>query len=92
MLTDVTTGATRDLTPIDNVQVRLVAVGTQRPDEVLVEINDRRPDRHDLYRVNLQTEPASGSTATIDSSAFSPTISCVRGLRWREATTAASTS
>ena len=55
MLTDVTTGATRDLTPIDNVQVRLVALGSQRPDEALVEINDRRPDRHDLYRVNLQT-------------------------------------
>ena len=55
MLTDVTSGATRDLTPIDGVQVRLVATSPQRPDEALVEINDRRPDRHDLYRVNLQT-------------------------------------
>jgi dipeptidyl aminopeptidase/acylaminoacyl peptidase len=55
MVTDVASGATRDLTPFGNVQARLVAVSEQRPDEALVEINDRRPDRHDLYRVRLDT-------------------------------------
>lgn len=55
MLTDANTGVARDLTPIDDVQVRLVAIGTQHPEEALVEINDRRPDRHDLYRINLTT-------------------------------------
>ena len=53
MITDVTTGSTRDLTPLPNVQVRLVALSEAHPDEALVEINDRRPDQHDLYRVNL---------------------------------------
>jgi dipeptidyl aminopeptidase/acylaminoacyl peptidase len=55
MLTNVESGATRDLTPIENVQVRLVGMSRQQPDQVLVEINDRRPDRHDLYRIDLQS-------------------------------------
>ena len=53
MATDVMTGTTRDLTPMDDVQVRLVASSHQQPNVVLVEINDRRPDRHDLYRVDI---------------------------------------
>lgn len=55
MITDVASGRTRDLTPLPKVQVRLVALSAQHPDEALVEINDRRPDRHDLYRVSLRS-------------------------------------
>ena len=42
-----------DLTPVDNAQVRLVATSRQKLGRALVEINDRRPDRHDLYIVDL---------------------------------------
>jgi dipeptidyl aminopeptidase/acylaminoacyl peptidase len=52
MVADIATGEARDLTPVDDSQVRLVAASATH---ALVEINDRRPDRHDLYRVDLGT-------------------------------------
>ncbi len=53
MSVDVASKNTRDLTPIDNVQARLVATSRQKPGQVLIELNERRPDRHDLYLVDL---------------------------------------
>ncbi|MBS0210834.1 MAG: S9 family peptidase [Planctomycetes bacterium] len=52
---DLTTNETRDLTPLENVQAQIQAVSFKFPDELLVGLNDRDPQVHDVYRVNIQT-------------------------------------
>jgi dipeptidyl aminopeptidase/acylaminoacyl peptidase len=47
--------AARDLTPYENVQARIVAVPENDPAHILVALNDRNPQLHDVYRVNLAT-------------------------------------
>jgi dipeptidyl aminopeptidase/acylaminoacyl peptidase len=54
-ITDVESKQTRDLTPLDNVQARIAAVNHEYPNEIIVALNDRNPQLHDLYRVNLAT-------------------------------------
>jgi len=53
--TDVETGETKDLTPVENVHARLMGVSEKFPGELLVGLNDRIPQLHDIYRVNLET-------------------------------------
>jgi cytochrome c-type biogenesis protein len=45
----------RDLTPFDNVAARIQEVSEKRPDEILVAINNRVPQLHDIHRVNIRT-------------------------------------
>ena len=45
----------RDLTPIENVQARIIAAPLKTPNEIIVGINDRDPKMHDVYRINLTT-------------------------------------
>ncbi|MHC5025140.1 MAG: TolB family protein [Planctomycetota bacterium] len=52
---DLETGAERGLTPERGIQARLLMVDRDHPDEVLVAINDRDPQVHDVYRVNTRT-------------------------------------
>jgi dipeptidyl aminopeptidase/acylaminoacyl peptidase len=52
---DVDTGVSRDLTPMDGIQARLVAVDRDHPDEILVAINDRTPRAHDVWRIDTRT-------------------------------------
>jgi len=52
---DVTTGESRLLTPSSGVQARLVAASPRHPEEIVVGLNDRVPQLHDLYRVHLIT-------------------------------------
>jgi len=47
------TGVDRDLTPIDGVAARVEAVSPDRPDEILVGLNDRNEQLHDVYRIEL---------------------------------------
>jgi len=54
-LVDLASGATTDLTPQEGVQARIEKVSPDRPDEILISLNDRNPQLHDLYVVNLQT-------------------------------------
>ncbi len=49
------TGEIVDLTPLEGVQARIQAVSPKFPDEIVVALNDRTPQLHDLYRVNLDT-------------------------------------
>lgn len=49
------TGETVDLTPLEGVQARIQAVSPKFPDEMLVALNDRIPQLHDVYRVNIDT-------------------------------------
>lgn len=48
-------GELRDLTPLENVNARIENVTHRIPGELLVAINDRDPQLHDIYRVNLAT-------------------------------------
>ena len=45
----------RDLTPLENVRAAIYAVPKSTPNEILVGLNDRDPEYHDVYRVDLTT-------------------------------------
>ncbi|CAN5849124.1 S9 family peptidase [soil metagenome] len=53
---DLASGAMADLTPIDGVQARIEKISPESPTEILISLNDRNPQLHDLYRVNLTTK------------------------------------
>ncbi|MFQ5520529.1 MAG: S9 family peptidase, partial [Candidatus Methylomirabilia bacterium] len=53
--TDLETMETKDLTPIDGVAARVLAVSHHFPDEILVGLNDRDIRYHDIHRVNIRT-------------------------------------
>lgn len=48
-------GEERDLTPFENVQVRVIAQEADFPDEILIGLNRRDPQLHDVYRLDLRT-------------------------------------
>jgi dipeptidyl aminopeptidase/acylaminoacyl peptidase len=52
---DVESGDMRDLTPLEGVNAYISALSHLLPEEVLISINNRVPQLHDLYRVNLLT-------------------------------------
>jgi len=45
----------RDLTPYPSVQARVEAVDQKFPNEILVSINNRNPQLHDVYRADLKS-------------------------------------
>jgi len=47
--------AARDLTPIPQVRAMIFDVPKTTPGEIIVGLNDRRADLHDVYRLNLAT-------------------------------------
>jgi dipeptidyl aminopeptidase/acylaminoacyl peptidase len=52
---DLITGQTKDLTPLDGVQAQIEALSHSSPSDIIVGLNDRDPQLHDLYRINLHT-------------------------------------
>lgn len=50
---DLQTNDTRDLTPLDKVAAQIESVSYKFPQEILVGLNNRDPQVHDIYRVNL---------------------------------------
>ncbi len=44
-----------ELTPFESVQARIVAADRDFPDEILVAVNNRVPQMHDVLRVNTRT-------------------------------------
>jgi len=44
-----------DLTPLDKVRAEIVGLSHERPDVALVALNDRTPEYHDLYEINIAT-------------------------------------
>ena len=52
---DLTTDETTDLTPIDGIRAEILELSASRPDELLVGLNDRDPQFHDVYLVSLAT-------------------------------------
>lgn len=52
---DLSSVKTKDLTPFDGVQVRVQQGSPKHPDEILIGLNKRDPQFHDLYRLNITT-------------------------------------
>jgi len=50
---DIDTGEVADLTPFDGVAAHIVATTHHRPTEILVALNNRDPQWHDIYRIDL---------------------------------------
>lgn len=48
-------GEIKDLTPIEGVRAQLNEVSHRIPGEILVGLNDRSPQYHDLYRIDITT-------------------------------------
>ncbi|HEV3145423.1 MAG TPA: S9 family peptidase [Gemmataceae bacterium] len=44
-----------DLTPLKKVRAEILEVGHKFPNEILIGLNDRDPQYHDVYRLNLDT-------------------------------------
>ena len=44
-----------DLTPLDKVRAEIVGLSPERPDVALIALNDRTPEYHDLYEINIAT-------------------------------------
>lgn len=53
--TNVETGKTKDLTPIDGVRAELQGASEKFPNEILVGLNDRDKQLHDVWRINIDT-------------------------------------
>ena len=50
---DIDSGRSRDLTPFPKTTAQVVGISHRHPDALLVGMNDRDPQWHDLYRVDL---------------------------------------
>jgi len=59
---EVASGKDIDLTPIAGVQAQVVGVSPWRPGVVLVGLNDRKPEWHDLYEIDI----ASGARKLVE--------------------------
>ena len=78
------TGQTRDLTPYDGVQAIPHGFSDRFPQEVLIAINRRDPQYHDLYRVDIVTgeselivENDLGASGFVTDHAFEPRLATV---------------
>lgn len=45
----------RDLTPMDKVRAMIYDVPKKTPNEIIIGLNDRKPELHDVYKLNLET-------------------------------------
>ena len=52
---ELSSGAERDLTPYDGVHAQILQLSPDYPEDVLIGINDRNPQLHDVYRYNITT-------------------------------------
>ncbi len=53
--TNVETKETRDLTPFENVQTRIIQQDKHFPNELLIGMNKENPQAHDVYHLDLTT-------------------------------------
>jgi dipeptidyl aminopeptidase/acylaminoacyl peptidase len=53
--TNVETRETKDLTPIDGVRAEIQEISHKTPTEILVGLNDRNPQLHDIWRINIES-------------------------------------
>ncbi len=50
---DIASGATKDLTPFDKVAAQVQEVSERFPHEILVGLNNRNPQFHDVHRIDI---------------------------------------
>jgi dipeptidyl aminopeptidase/acylaminoacyl peptidase len=50
---NLSTGEIKNLTPFEGVQAQVQAASMETPNEVIVGLNERNPQLHDLYRINI---------------------------------------
>ena len=48
-------GGEQDLTPLPGVQAQVIGLSHERPGVVLVSLNDRAPEWHDVYEIDIAT-------------------------------------
>jgi dipeptidyl aminopeptidase/acylaminoacyl peptidase len=53
--TNVDTGETKDLTPLDKIHAQVLDTSEKFPSEILIGLNDRIPQLHDIWKVNIET-------------------------------------
>jgi hypothetical protein len=53
--TDLGVPPAEDLTPYEDVRARIIDVAESTPGEIIVGLNDRNPQYHDVYRIDLTT-------------------------------------
>ena len=56
---DLSNNEVKNLTPQEGVAARIQEVSPRFPDEILVAVNDRDPQLHDIHRVNIRTGESS---------------------------------
>lgn len=49
------TGEIKDLTPIDKIHAQIGGISEKFPQHILVGLNDRNPQLHDIYKIDLHT-------------------------------------
>ncbi|MGD8239533.1 MAG: S9 family peptidase [Armatimonadota bacterium] len=64
---DLESDAIRDLTPFDGVQARVEHVSHHFPGEILIALNNRVAELHDIHRVNIET---GGSELVLENPGF----------------------
>ena len=47
--------AARDLTPMEKVRAYIYDVPRKTPNEIIIGLNDRKPELHDVYRLNIES-------------------------------------
>lgn len=52
---DLKSGETKNLTPLEGVRAEIEGVSHRFPEEILIGLNDRNPELHDIYRVNIES-------------------------------------
>ena len=52
---DPSSGESLDLTPLEGVQARIVGLSRRHPHSVVVGLNNRNPQLHDLHRIDVRT-------------------------------------
>ena len=52
---DLAAGASKDLTPFDRVQTQIKKISPEYPEEIVIGLNNRVPEWHDIYRINIVT-------------------------------------
>ncbi|MBI1210674.1 MAG: prolyl oligopeptidase family serine peptidase [Alphaproteobacteria bacterium] len=55
---DLDKGTTKDLSPYKNTRAMIIAQSYERPDEILVGLNNRDPQWHDAWLINIATGEA----------------------------------
>ena len=52
---DINTKEVKDLTPFKNVHAQVLELSERHPDDILIGLNNRKPEFHDIHQLNVRT-------------------------------------